>query len=431
MRPTVVVIWLALALILAATAGCRAPVLIDRRTASAPVSAAGSVVARVRLDRLLAELTTAVDRRDRTGLDRLLSDRDPGFPATAGMILDNLDRLHPTAFGLRPTGRTRELGPRRRSLLGAGSYAAQVQVSWAVPGDRSPSSQTVWMTISAGRPGAGTPAWAGIADGPDRPAPTPLWWLEPIRIARNRVATVITGAQVDPAPWLARATTAALTSAGRLHPGRTGPAARWNGRLVVVAPSNEALLESTLGVARGAEAALAAITWPDGDPVSSAPIRILINPARTGSDLADRIVLSHESVHVATASPVSAVPRWLIEGFADELAYQQYPRASRPAATELLRQVRRSGPPDRLPPVSAFDSGGTALNRTYAQAWSACHYLAARSGTGRLLHFYGLVAATPGGTIGPALHSVYGLGPQAFLTGWQDYLRRAAAHGQV
>lgn len=430
-RPVAAAIGVLVAAVLAVTAGCGGSGSADRTPASAPGSTAGPVVAAGQLDRLLATLVTAVDRRDRASFDQLVSGRDPGFPDTAGMIFDNVDRLHPAEFGLRATGRTRELAPRRRDLLGAGSYAAQVRVTWAVPGDRRPSSQAVWMTISPDRSGPGGLLWSGTADRPDRPAPTPLWWLEAVRTAGNDTATVVTGSRIDPAPWLARATAAAAAVAGLLHPGRAGPAADWNGRLVVIAPSNERLLETMLGVDRGAESALAAISWPDGDPVGSAPVRVMINPASAPSDLADRIVLTHEAVHVATASPVSAVPRWLIEGFADQIAYQRYPQARRAAAAALLRRVGRSGPPTRLPSDAAFDGSGAALDRSYTEAWLACRYLASRYGERRLLRFYSLVAKAPGGAIVSALHTAYGLDPHAFVTGWQDYLRRAAGRGGI
>jgi hypothetical protein len=416
--------------------GCRAGARADGpatapRSPTAGARATETTAATpTRLDRLLDGLTHAVTDRDRAAFSALVADRDPGFATTAAMIFDNLQRLRPEPFTLRATGRTASLSPQRRAVLGADSAAAEVQVGWAVPGDREPSDQTVWMTTSPSQ--GGGLRWSGVVDGPDGPRPTPLWWLEPIRVGHNQVATVISGDSVDPRPWLARAVAAERSVADRLEPGRPdSPAAGWNRRLVLIVPDNERLLEQMLGVPRGAESSLAAITWPDGEPVSSAPIRIMINPAATDEGLAARIVLTHEAVHVATASPASAVPSWLVEGFADHIAYQAYPQARQTAAAGLLARVVRSGPPRRLPSDQAFQATGAALDRTYAEAWLACRYLSSTYGQARLLRFYAQVARTRNGEIGPALRSVYRLTPEMLTAGWQDYLRRTAAAGRI
>ena len=54
------------------------------------------------------------------------------------------------------------------------------------------------------------------------------------------------------------------------------------------------------------------------------------------------MLLTHEVVHVATRSFASAAPTWLVEGFADQIAYDAYPDHP-PAALRPLRDAVRAG----------------------------------------------------------------------------------------
>lgn len=371
---------------------------------------------------LLTGIVHAVEAKDRSGFQALVSDRDPGFRGTAGMIFDNLVAIHPANLALRATGNRRDLSTARATSLGHDSYAAEVRVSWSVPGDRAPSSQRVWMTVVRSASGV---RWGGVADGPGNQRRTPLWWLEPVHYGHSGAATVITGAQVNTSTWLSAANTAVRQDAPRL------PGSRWNHELVVIVPSNERLMEQSLGVGQGTDSALAAITWPDGTTAASAPDRIMINPAGQPSALSTAIVLSHETVHVATRSPTSRAPSWLVEGFADDIAYRSYPQGSRPAAESLLAEVKRNGPPTTLPGESDFSVSHRDLNRSYAQAWLACRYLAERFGDRKLWRFYQAVDTSRDGSITGPLHSVFGIDQHQFVSGWQNYLRSAAKTGRI
>lgn len=371
---------------------------------------------------LLSGIVHAVDTRDRSAFRSLVSGRDAGFSGTAEMIFDNLLTIHPADLALRATGNRHDLSAARAAALGHTAYASEVRVSWSVPGDRAPSSQRVWMTVV--RSGSGV-RWGGVADGPHAPRQTPLWWLEPIRYGHSGAATVITGARVNTSNWVAAANTAVRKDAPRL------PGSRWNQKLVIIVPSNERLMEEALGVGQGTDSALAAITWPDGTSAASAPDRIMINPAGQPSALSTAIVLAHETVHVATRSPTSRAPSWLVEGFADDIAYLGYPQGAQVSADSLLAEVKRNGPPAALPGENDFAVSHRDLNRSYAQAWLACRYLAERFGNQKLWRFYEAVDASPDGSITGPLHSVLGIDQRQFITGWQNYLRSAAKTGRI
>jgi len=374
------------------------------------------------LNDLLAQLSAAIRHDRRPDFLALVSSQDPGFTSTAGMIFDNLHAIDPSDFSLKATGSRRDLSKARTSVLGRNGYAAQVQVTWSVPGDRAPSSQQVWMTID--KVGHGF-RWAGVTDGPPGPRPTPLWWLEPVDYDHSGAVTIIAGDGIDARNWAVAANTAVAKDVPKLR------AADWNHRLVIIVPSNERLLEQSMGAARGADSALAGITWPDGGKPAAAPIRIMINANGQPNSLATSIVLAHEAVHVATRSPISPAPTWLVEGYADYIAYLSYPQGAQAAATDLLSEVKRNGPPRTLPSESDFGAQHPDLNRTYAEAWSVCRYLAEQYGSAKLWKFYQAVDKSPDGSIAGPARSAFGISQHQVITGWQQHLRKAVHQGRI
>lgn len=338
------------------------------------------------------------------------------------MIFDNLHAIRPSDFSLKSTGSKRELSKARRSIFGGHAYAAQVRVTWSVPGDRAPSDQQVWMTID--KSGFGY-RWAGTTDGPSGSRPTPLWWLEPVRYDHSHAVTIIAGDGIDAQAWAAAANTAVAADVPKLRD------ADWNHRLVIIVPSNERLLEQSIGAAQGADSALAGITWPDGSKPATAPIRIMMSANGQPSSLPTSIVLAHEAVHVATRSPVSPAPTWLVEGYADYIAYLSYPQGAQAAASDLLSAVKRNGPPGRLPSESDFGAQHPDLNRTYAAAWSVCQYLSERYGGPRLWQFYRAVDKSPDGSIAGPARSAFGISQHQLITGWQQHLRKAVHQGRI
>lgn len=373
-------------------------------------------------DSLLTDLTAAIRNDQRAGFLALVSGQDPGFTGTAGMIFDNLHAIRPGDFSLSDTGSRRNLSKTRASVLGHSAYAAQALVSWSVPGDRAPSSQRVWMTVLPTRSGL---RWAGTSDGPDGPRPTPLWWLEPVHYAHSGAATVIAGDGIDTTGWLTAANTAVRHDVPRLR------GTDWNHRLVIIVPSNERLLEESFGTARGTDSSLAGITWPDGTKPQQAPIRIMINAAGQPNSLATSIVLAHEAVHVATRSPLSPAPTWLVEGYADYIAYLSYPQGAKVATADLLAEVKRNGSPAALPDESDFAADHPDLNRIYAEAWSVCEYLSEQYGSRKLWQFYRAVDASPDGSIAGPAQSVLGISQHRLITGWQHHLRTASRTGRI
>ncbi|MBV9096793.1 MAG: hypothetical protein JO079_01935, partial [Frankiaceae bacterium] len=112
-------------------------------------------------------------------------------------------------------------------------------------------------------------------------------------------------------------------------------------------------------------------------PLSPSPVgdRIAINPRNwpTLSSLGRRIVLTHELTHVASrADTNSCMPTWLIEGFADYVAYKQSSLPVHVIATELGADVRAGRAPSYLPPNRDFAGSSKRLAQAYEGGFLAC-----------------------------------------------------------
>jgi hypothetical protein len=157
----------------------------------------------------------------------------------------------------------------------------------------------------------------------------------------------------------------------------------------------------------------------------------MINPAAADqqSALGSAVLLTHEAVHVATNSPNSRAPDWLVEGFADHVAYRGYPRAVGPATDLLLADVVRHGPPDALPAAEEFQGSGNELELAYLRAWSACRYLARRFADDRLFDYY--TAVDRGRQVNLAAQQIFNLDHDQLVAGWRDWLAEAYRDGRI
>jgi hypothetical protein len=388
----------------------------------------------------LDAIAVAVQHHDRHAYLATVSPADAGFTEPSGWLFDNLAALPLTSLGFQAEGPVRELTATRAVTIPDG-WLQRVRVTWELTGDAAPAQHEVWLTF------AGTSALlAGTTDAPPDSARTarPLWLLEPITVAHAGVVTIVTGRPVNGRPvngrpvngrpvngrpatsWPAPAQVAAAAVRSHLSAG-LGHA--WSGDLVIEIPSNEATLEQVLGAASGSYAQIAAVTLPEGpDPATSA-IRIIVN-----ADLAYRLtadglalLLTHEATHVATRSADSPAPIWLVEGFADYVAYQTVPSAKAAGAAGVVAEVKAHGAPRTLPSNSRFTPTADHLDLTYGQSWLACRFVAEKFSPAQLNHLY--VAADAGQPIGDAIHTTLGITESAFLARWQTYLRQLAAHG--
>lgn len=397
---------------------------------SAPSASSPPGTARLASAQAQAALDTwavAALAHDEPAFTRRVSTQDPAFAARSATLWTTLDGLPVAALSLTLAARTTPLSEARQSLLGSRAWAQETLVTWRLAGEALPATHRVWFTFV---PDGDAVDVAGTTDG-DTTAPQPLWWTEPVAAATvsGSVALVAGEGAASAAQartWARRAAAAARDVAVRIDPDR-----RWPGRLVIQVPRDQTDFERVLGVRAGSYAQIAAVAWPEGPDPTTAALRIIVNP-----HLVDRvgegslgaeglaILLTHEATHVATRSASSPAPTWLVEGYADAIAYDAHPTTVDSAAAIALDDVTRHGPPSALPSAADFAPGAARLDLTYARAWLACRYVAGSSSDVDLNRLY--EAADRGESLDAAFRSVLGVSETTFVRGWQGWLTTAA-----
>ncbi|MFI1796009.1 hypothetical protein ACH427_01430 [Streptomyces sp. NPDC020379] len=282
-----------------------------------------------------------------------------------------------------------------------------------------------------------------------RHGPRQLWQQGPVTAVRGAHSLVLGVGQdqgrLKALADLADAAVPAVSSAWRGGTGAPGTAppklegttatpARhkgdWPGRVVVEMPASvdrmAELLDSPAANYRG----IAAVTTGEVGGSGNAPAdRIIVNPEAYGTlgDFGRRVVLTHETAHVATRSLTSAAtPLWLSEGFADWTAYRGTGRTARQAAPELARAVGEGRPPEALPTDTDFGFAGEQgrLARAYEEGWLACRMIAEHWGEEKLVAFYRAVGGHQrrAGALPAALHQVLGVSEADFTRRWRAYV---------
>ncbi|MCW2803782.1 MAG: hypothetical protein JWN06_1999 [Propionibacteriaceae bacterium] len=372
---------------------------------------------RVAAQQTLDALTEAVTHTDLRAFGTLVSDADPAFATTAAMLWNNLQQLSLGSLELTAGAREAPLPVSRRAQLGETAWAQQVRVRWRLPEEQLPAEHQVWISFVLANNGA---LVAGTSDVPARDSRgQPLWWLEPVTAARTAGSVAVVGSGGAATDWAARAEVAASQVAARLP---RSLAAGWDRRLVVEVPASRRSFERVLGVAAGSYRRIAAVAWAEGPTPKTAAVRIVVDPEAVSSLAGEglAILLTHEATHVATRSPGSAAPTWLVEGLADYVAYQAYPDTRDAAAATVLAEVSRHGPPRALPDDAAFTPTAAQLDHSYAQAWLACRFAAETYSAPRLAELYR--QANSGSTVAEAIRSAFGVDEEQFTAAWRRYL---------
>ncbi|WP_187438488.1 hypothetical protein [Streptomyces sp. sk2.1] len=206
---------------------------------------------------------------------------------------------------------------------------------------------------------------------------------------------------------------------------------RWAGRVVVLVPRTVEDMARLLGSPTDAYRGIAAVTTARTGGTGRNPAdRVIVNPQAYGTlgTFGQRIVLTHETTHVATRARTSAAtPTWLSEGFADWAAYRAEDRPAARIAPELADAVRRGDLPAELPADEDFGFAGdpARLARAYEGGWAACELIADHWGEAELIAFYRAVGGHPGrdGAVERAMGEVLDTTPREFTARWRDHLR--------
>lgn len=354
-----------------------------------------------------------------------LTSQDQAFAGRARVWAANLERIPWSQLTWTARPAESELADDRRAALGGDAWVQQIAVRWALPGERRTAEQELWLTFADrptgndGAPGSeGVPetVLAGDGDGPRGDAAQAIWLQQPVRLLRADGALVLTDA-ADGAEWLSQA-----VAARRAVLSLTGSVPD---PLVVEVPQSRAVFERSLGVSPHSYAAAAAAAWPMGSDTSAASVHVVVNPeaSRRLSTLGRDVLLVHEAVHVATRSPGSAVPTWLVEGYADQIAYQAHPAGRVPAERLVRTYVREHGVPKDWPPEGDFAAEAEDLDLSYDLAWTAARSIAEAHGDRDLRRFYAALA--DGDSVAEAAQRI-GTSESSLLRQWHRDLLASA-----
>lgn len=372
----------------------------------------------------LDKMTAAVKGGDRRAFLATIDPEAGRFDQQARMVFANLDKLPLATFEFRYVrDDPAALSPDRRSALGGSdAWLAQIEVSWQLSDyDLRPARETLPVTfVTRG----GKTYAASFSERFGENQRRPIWLLGTLRLAEGDHSLVIgldDGA--DPEQYSVvtdRAVTAVTKVWGR----------NWRQKSVTYLPATQQQMEFVLGARPGSYGRIAAVTMAElNTPQPGAPVRIVANPRlfEALGKQGRRIVLTHETTHVASSATASPVPLWLAEGFADYVAFTAVSVQDESAAKELFKSIRAGREPTALPAPEAFAASSPELSQAYESSWLACRLISEREGQGKLVKFYRTVHGSKSRTgLAEAFETVLGTTEEQFVGDWQKYLKRLA-----
>jgi hypothetical protein len=374
----------------------------------------------------LSQVRTTVDAlfqaarsRDRTGFERLISDRDPAFPDRARLLYGNLSTLPLTRLQIRVEPAQFGLAEQRTQLLGSSAWAQRAVVSWRLAGENADVEHQIWLTFLSD---GGQVRLAGTVDEPPSriAEQKPSWSLGPLTASEREGVTVIAGSGQPLKRW-ANLAAAALDNVRDNLP--DGLRLSWSGHIVMEVPATPRDFESVLGEPAGSYGSIAAVTHRAG--TADGATRIVVNPkAAQLSSSALQVVLEHEMVHVATSSPDSPAPVWAEEGLAEWVSTKAHAGQPSEATDDVLTRVRAQGAPRSFPSDQEFQIGERDLRMAYAEAWLVCRYIADRYSEIQLGRFY--AELDDGHSLDEASQSALNISEAELIIRWRAYLVRLA-----
>ncbi len=374
-----------------------------------------------RSQQLVDDFVSAARRGDAGDAAELVSSQDPAFAGRAAVWAANLQRIawSQLTWTVQPTEASSAAG--RPTTLSGESWVQRVSIAWSLPGERRSATDDVWLTFvdEPNVDGASALRLAGNSGGPAAVTEA-IWLQQPVRLLHDDGVLLLTDAD-DGSAWARHASAARRAVAERVGAARRHP----DEVLVVEVPQSRAVFERILGVREGSYAAVAAAAWPMGSDTSTAPIHVVVNPEASNSlsTLGRQVLLTHEAVHVTTRSPGSSAPTWLVEGYADQVAYDAYPAGMAPAEDAVRAAVREHGTPRDWPTEQDFAPDAADLGLAYDLAWTAAESIAA-DGENTLDDLYS--ATDRGASLAEAADEL-GISEQSLLQHWQQDLEAMAA----
>ena len=305
------------------------------------------------------------------------------------------------------------LGSAGERKWGSDAWVGIVATNYRLSADNGPTQMEIAVTFTREQ---GTVRIAAIGGHGHRSA---LWLDGPITVRHRGAVWIIDADSASAGRFLGYGLTA-VRQVRMVLP-------RWHGSLVLEIPADEPQLNSVLDADASTYTDIAGITTTaDGAQAQHSPIHVFINQAIFGSlkRRGAQVVMTHETTHVATKAPLTDVPTWLSEGFADYVGLDHADVPLRTAAAQIIKRVRAHGLPKRLPTSTDLAPTAEGLGATYEEAWTVCRYLGDAYGEARLVAFYQGVSG--GMSLARAFRVHFGVDQAQVVAGWRAWLGNLA-----
>ena len=382
------------------------------------------------LDALLAARARAVFAHDLAAWTATVDPADPAFVAEQRALFATTQQLPLSRWSYQDGGPGPALTAAARTRLGGtDAWIARVVLTYRLAGyDRADVTRESFHTVVE-RGGRWFLGGTSDAVAVGQPSQVDVWDLGPATVVRGGSSLVV--GRLPRATLAARAAEAdqAVEAVDRVW---TAP---WSRRVVLLVPASLSEMKTLSGNGGAGLDQIAALTTGErvNGTTGTEADRVLLNPAAFAalSPLGRRVVLAHETTHVATRAITRTFPvSWLSEGFADYVGYLGTGITVQTAAADALAQVRAGTVPAHLPTDADFDAASRAVSPAYAFSWLACRLIAQRYGQAALFRFYAAAASSGTGDAGQALADAWrslGTDETSFVRAWQADLRTEAA----
>lgn len=370
---------------------------------------------------LLDRRAAAVRAKDRSAFLADVDSADPVFFRRQTEVFENLIQLplDDLAFIVEPAATYASvISPQAIARYRAAVYAPGVTVRYRISGVDSRSVTAPWVPVL----GYSGHRWVIAAEAADKGLPYGVngqaWDAGPISVVTSsHVVAAMSREDAGNASYLLGLAERGL---GRVYAVRqTG----WTGKVFLTAVQDRRIFDTYFSNAPERVAEVAAIAVPYYDQVldwhangAFAATRVVFNPQQLSAQPEElEHDLAHEFTHAAMgAVTVTATPRWLVEGFAEYVAY----KGETIAASAIRRSLHGTQPTERLPADGTFyDEPGN-----YVTSWLACRMLVERYGEAKVIALY--TAFQQQGDQETNLNAILGLGIAGLTTQWREYVKK-------
>jgi hypothetical protein len=371
---------------------------------------------------LLARRAAAIVHHDRAAFLATVDRRRTAYYRAQTSLFARLRTVPFSAYAYRLSD-ARDLATQRvRRRYGPDRvYLPRVEARYRFRGqDASPVLARYFYTFVLTRSG-----WRIGGQGDARPAgrdDVEIWDGGPVRTMRTARTLVVHHPGDE--PLAGRLLQVAERAYGQVAAAWT---ARWEQKVVILVPHDEAEAERLVGVRDLRQVAAVAASSVESGPVERVlGNRIVVNSSNVAryDTLNLQILLTHEMSHVATRTLGGGVPLLLVEGFADYAALRPlaFPLAiTRPALARRVRAGRFDG---RLPSDRDFRGASAAV--AYDEASSFCLWAAQTLGERRLRELYrALAGSSPpsGAELDRDFRRALGVSRRVAETRWAAWVR--------